>query len=65
MQKYIDEIKDVKEINKGLKKIWRFTYKIVNEEKRVKLVKRDPDNLLVSWIPGGMTLSELEANNMI
>jgi hypothetical protein len=31
----------------------QFTYKIVTaEEKRIKLVKRDPDNLLVLWIPG-------------
>jgi len=55
MQKYIDsDITDVKEINKTFKPIWEFTYKISGrEEKRVKLVKRDPDNLLVSWIPGG------------
>jgi hypothetical protein len=60
MRKYIDsEIKDVdKEINKTFRPIWGFTYKIVGaDEKRVRLVKRDPDNLLVSWIPGQVTMS--------
>jgi len=53
MRKYIDsEIKDVdKEINKTFRPIWEFTYKISGvEEKRVRLVNRDPDNLLVSSI---------------
>ena len=56
MRKYIDsEIKDVdKEINKTFRPIWEFTYKIVGaEEQRIRLVNRDPDSLLVSWIPGG------------
>jgi hypothetical protein len=54
MQKYLGTtIKDIKEINKTFKPIWEFTYKISGgEEKRVKLARRDPDNLLVSWIPG-------------
>jgi hypothetical protein len=45
MQKYLDKtINDVAEINKTLKPIWKFTYKISGgEEER-------PDNLLVSWI---------------
>jgi hypothetical protein len=53
MQKYLDKtIKDVKEINKTFKPIWEFTYKISGgEEERIRLVNRDPDNLLVSWIP--------------
>jgi hypothetical protein len=54
MRKYIDsEIKDdVKEINKTFRPIWEFTYKIVGaDETRVKLVNRDPDKLLVSWVP--------------
>jgi hypothetical protein len=49
MREYIDsEIKDVdKEINKTFRPIWEFTYKIAGaEEQRVKLVNRDPDNLL-------------------
>src|SRR5829696_83213 len=54
MQKYLDKrIKDVKEIDKTFKPIWEFTYKISGgEEERVRLMKRDPDNLLVSWISG-------------
>jgi hypothetical protein len=61
MRKYLDfKIKDVTEINKYLRPIWEFTYKIVSgEEKRVKVVNRDPDNLLVSWVPGGMTMTEI------
>jgi hypothetical protein len=60
-------IKHITEINKGFKPIWEFTYRIVYEEKeRVRVVNKDPDNLLVSWLPGGMTLSEkLKASNMI
>ncbi len=68
MRKYIDsEIKDITEINKGFRPIWEFTYRIVNKEKkRVKVVNKDPDNLLVSLIPGGMTLREkLKASNII
>jgi hypothetical protein len=54
MQKYLDTtIKDVTEIDKTFKPIWEFTYKISGgEEKRIRLVTRDPDNLLVSWISG-------------
>jgi hypothetical protein len=56
MRKYLDsEIKDIAVINKEFKSIWEFTYKIVTgeEKKRVKVVNKDPDNLLVQWIPGG------------
>ncbi|MGI8832965.1 MAG: hypothetical protein ACR2IS_10060 [Nitrososphaeraceae archaeon] len=61
------EIKDITEINKGFKPLWGFTYRVLNEErKRVEVVNKDPNNLLVSWIPGGMTLQEkLKASNMI
>jgi hypothetical protein len=70
MRRFIDaeeEIKDVdREINKTFKPIWEFTYKIVcADEKRVKLVKRDPDNLLVSWILGEeIYCEELKVSNM-
>ena len=38
---------------------------MLNEEKkRVKVVNKDPDKMLVSWVPGGMTLLEmLKASN--
>ena len=68
MRKHIDsEIRDITHINKGFRPIWEFTYKIVSgEETRVKVVNKNPDNLFVSWILGGMTLNEmLKANNMI
>ena len=67
MQKHFESgIKDITEINKGFKPIWEFTYRIVNEEKeRVKVVNKNPDNLFVSWVPGGMTLTEILKANMI
>jgi hypothetical protein len=52
MQKYLNSpIIDIKEINKTFRPIWEFTYKISDgEEERIRVVKRDPDNLFVSWI---------------
>ena len=61
MRKYIDsELKGVdREINKTFRLIWEFTYKIAGaEEQRVRLLNRDPDNLLVSWIPTGRIYRE-------
>jgi hypothetical protein len=43
-------IKDENEIDKNLEILWKFTYDLVNTEKRIKVVNNDPDNLLVSWI---------------
>ena len=67
MQKHFDNPKTFAKINKDNKALWEFTYRIINEEKeRVKVVNKNPDNLLVSWTPGGMTLREkLRASNMI
>ena len=62
MQKHFDPvIKNTTQINKMFKPIWEFTYKIVNgeEKNRVKVVNRDPDNLLVQWVPGGKTITEI------
>ena len=61
MRKYLDsKIKGIVEINKWYRPIWEFTYKIVSEEKdRVKVVNRDADNLLVQWVPGGKTITEI------
>jgi hypothetical protein len=51
---------DIVEINKGFRRIWQFTYRIVSgEEERVRVVNKNPDNLLVSWIPGAMTITEI------
>lgn len=49
----IGSVKDIdREINKDFSPIWKFTYKIVSKEggKRIKVVNKNPDNLLVSWI---------------
>jgi hypothetical protein len=61
MRKYLDsEIKDIAEINKWYRPIWEFTYRILYEEKkRVKVVSKSPDNLLVQWVPGGKTITEI------
>jgi hypothetical protein len=65
MKKYLDsEIKDIREINKGYRPIWKFTYKIVSGEdrQRVRVVNRNPDNFLVQWVPGGITVTEILAS---
>jgi hypothetical protein len=62
MRKHFDPvIKNTTQINKMFRPIWEFTYKIVSGEewKRVKVVNRDPDNLLVQWVPGGKTITEI------
>jgi hypothetical protein len=66
MRKYFDSPKGINNLNKDNKVLWEFTYRILYEEKeRIKVVNKDPDNLLVSWIPGGMTLTEiLKANSV-
>jgi hypothetical protein len=66
MRKHFDSPKGINNLNKDNKVLWEFTYRILNEEKeRVKVVNKDPDNLLVKWVPGGMTLSEiLKANSV-
>jgi hypothetical protein len=52
-----DEAGDIcyDEINKNFKGLWHLTYRFVNEEQRVRVANRDPDNLLVSWVPGCYT----------
>jgi hypothetical protein len=60
MRKHFDSPKGINNLNKDNKALWKFTYRILNEEKeRIKVVNKDPDNLLVSWVPGGMTLTEI------
>ena len=58
MRKHFDT-KGINNLNKDNKVLWEFTYRILHEEKeRVKVVNKDPDNLLVQWVAGGMTLTE-------
>jgi hypothetical protein len=60
MRKHFDSPKGINNLNKDNKVLWEFTYRILyEEEKRVKVVNKDPDNLLVQWVPGGMTLTEI------
>ena len=61
MKKFIEQEIDVEEINKKFRPLWQFTYKIVSGEKwkRVRVVNKDADNLLVSWVPGGKTVTEI------
>jgi hypothetical protein len=40
----------IEDINKDLQIIWKFTYRILNFERRIKVVNKNADNLLVSWI---------------
>jgi hypothetical protein len=66
MRKYFDSPKGINNLNKYNKVLWEFTYRILyEEEKRVKVVNKDPDNLLVSWMSGGMTLREKLKTNSI
>ena len=41
---------NLEDINKDLKILWKFTYQILYFEKRARVVNKDIDNLLVSWI---------------
>jgi hypothetical protein len=52
-------------INKDLGALWRFTYRFVNEEDRVKVVNRDPNNLLVSWVPGYYTEFDIPKSMLV
>ncbi|CAN5389764.1 hypothetical protein BH18THE2_BH18THE2_20680 [soil metagenome] len=66
MRKHFDSPKGINNLKKDNKALWEFTYRILYEEKkRVKVVNKNPDNLLVQWISGGMTLTEiLKANSV-
>ena len=60
MRKYFNSPKSINNLYKHNKALWEFTYRILHEEKeRIKVVNRDPDNLLIQWVPGGMTLTEI------
>jgi hypothetical protein len=66
MRKHFNSPKVINNLNKDNKALWEFTYRILYEEKeRVRVVNKNPDNLLVSWVPGGRTLTEILKANMI
>ena len=43
------DIRDINKIDKNLEALWPFTYDLVNIDNRIKVVNKEPDNLLVSW----------------
>jgi len=61
IRKHFDSPKGINNLKKDNKALWEFTYRIVSreEKERVKVVNKDPDNLLVSWVPGGRTMTEI------
>jgi hypothetical protein len=66
MRKHFDSPKGINNLNKDNKVLWEFTYRILYEEKkRVKVVNKDPDNLLVQCVPGGMTMTEILKANWV
>jgi hypothetical protein len=61
-----DSPKGINNLNKDNKVLWEFTYRILYEKKeRIKVVNKDPDNLLVQWVPGGRTLTEILKANRV
>jgi hypothetical protein len=61
LRKFVDWELNPGEINKCFIPLWGFTYKIVSgeEKSRVRVVNKDPDNLLVQWVHGGKTMTEI------
>ena len=44
-------VNDVDKIDKNLKALWEFTYMMINNnEDRIAVVNRDPNNLFVSYM---------------
>lgn len=47
------DVTDIKQIDKNLKALWPFTYRIVNEScEIIQIIDRNPDDLLIECIPG-------------
>jgi hypothetical protein len=42
------DIRDVNKIDRNLETLWPLTFRIVNNEDRIKVVNKDADNLLIS-----------------
>jgi hypothetical protein len=40
----------IEDINKDLRILWKFIYRILNFERRIKVVNKNADYLLVSWM---------------
>ena len=39
----------LEDIDKNLKYLWKFTFHIVNNEPKIKVIDSNPDNFLVTW----------------
>ena len=40
----------LEDIDKNLKYLWRFTFHIVNNEPKIKVVDSNPDNFTLTWV---------------
>ncbi|HEY7081087.1 MAG TPA: hypothetical protein VH500_15425 [Nitrososphaeraceae archaeon] len=50
LRDYLGEDVNKLDINKYLRSLWEITYWILNEEQKIRVVSRSPDNILVLWI---------------
>ena len=50
MRRHFDSPKGINNLNKDNKALWGFIYRTMHEEPRIKVVNKDPDNLLISWV---------------
>jgi hypothetical protein len=49
LRDYLGKAIEKRDIDKNLKGLWEITYWILNEEQKIRVVSRNPDNLLISW----------------
>jgi hypothetical protein len=40
----------MEDTDKNLKYLWKFTFHIINNESKIKVVDNNPDNFLVTWV---------------
>jgi hypothetical protein len=50
MRRHFDSPKGINNLNKDNKALWGFIYRTMHEEPRIKVVNKDPGNLLISWV---------------
>jgi hypothetical protein len=50
MRRHFDSPKGINNLNKDNKGLWEFTYRTIHEEPEIKVVNKNPDNLLVRWV---------------
>ena len=53
------DVTDIKQVDKNLKTLWPFTYRIVNESQdMIQVTDKNPNNLLIKWIPDALILGK-------